>query len=161
MTPPCFRKVRKDVIFCCLQRSCRAEPCNMILFRQLLSNPEQNEEFVSPRIRSLPPSCFLPDFLARSFESYWPGLPGSKFLSLLRQRKEPKKDDPAARPWTEASGRAALNSPHLLFDFRSKRGSNILRRIAPPSSFCPRPRRRAKRTVLPANSPHFFRSIAR
>jgi len=43
------------------------------------------------------------------------GLPGGKFLSLSRQRKEQKKGDPDSPefPEIEPAGRAAKNSPRL------------------------------------------------
>jgi hypothetical protein len=59
------------------------------------------------------------------------GLPGSKFLFLLRQEKEPKEDDPAVPvfdfPPSVTDKRAALNSPRFLLDFRCQRGSNMQR----------------------------------
>jgi len=48
------------------------------------------------------------------------GLPGGKFLSLSRQRKEPKKGDPDSPefPKIKRVGWAAKNSPRLVvFDF--------------------------------------------
>ncbi len=66
-------------------------------------------QFVDWREARLSSECFV------KLLTVGRGLPGGKFLSLSRQRKEPKKGDPdiPETPKTEPAGRAAKNSPRL------------------------------------------------